>query len=100
MVVLTAQVLILAAVVATAVGFVTAQKSVTVVVDGHPTHVTTFDGSVATVLAKAHVQLGEHDTVSPSLGRHVGDHGTVTVGRGRLLDLVRSEEHTSELQSP
>ena len=92
MVVLTAQILILAAVVTAAVAFVTAQKSVTVVVDGRPTHITTFDGSIGAVLSKAHVQLAEHDTVSPPLGRQVGDHGTVTVGRGRLLDLVVNNE--------
>lgn len=94
MIVLTAQFALLASVLGAAVAFVGAQESVTVVVDGAPTKVRTFDGSVRAVLAKAHVELGEHDTVSPNLAAHVGDHATVTVGRGRPLDLQVDGEPT------
>jgi uncharacterized protein YabE (DUF348 family) len=87
MIVLVAQLAVLAAVVGVALAFVSAQKSVTVLVDGSPTTVRTFDGSVRAVLEKAHVELGEHDTVSPNLNSHVGDHATINVGRGRRLSL-------------
>ena len=87
MIVLTAQIALLAAVVTAATAFVVAQKSVTVVVDGQRTTVHTFDGSVRAVLGKAHVRLAAHDTVTPDLTASVEDGGTVTVGIGRPIDL-------------
>jgi uncharacterized protein YabE (DUF348 family) len=77
-----------AALVGATVAYVTADKTVSVSVDGHVTRVHTFAGSVSSVLHRAGVQVGAHDSVSPALKEKVHDGTTISIERGRQLDLT------------
>ncbi|HEX3650008.1 MAG TPA: transglycosylase family protein [Pseudonocardiaceae bacterium] len=63
-------------------------KDVTVDVDGHDTHVRTYDETVASVLADQGVKIGPHDALSPSPNAPVTDGGKIMLERGRLLRLT------------
>jgi uncharacterized protein YabE (DUF348 family) len=60
-------------------GFVWAQDSVTVIVDGSSRRVSTHADTVAEVLAEARVPVGDGDVVSPSAEADVEDGMTVVV---------------------
>ncbi|WP_199441540.1 resuscitation-promoting factor [Umezawaea beigongshangensis] len=60
-------------------------KTVTVEVDGQQTKVRTYDGTVGEVLAEEGISVGEHDALSPSPNAKIGDGGTITLDRGRLV---------------
>jgi resuscitation-promoting factor RpfB len=63
-------------------------KDVTVDVDGHQTHVRTYDGTIGAVLRDQGIVPGPHDSLSPSPNASVTDGGKIVLERGRLLRLV------------
>jgi uncharacterized protein YabE (DUF348 family) len=77
-----------AALVGATVAYVTADKTVSVSVDGQVSHVQTFASSVSSVLHRAGVKVGAHDAVSPALNAKVHDGTTISIERGRQLDLT------------
>jgi uncharacterized protein YabE (DUF348 family) len=60
-------------------------KTITVDVDGQQTKVRTYDGTVGEVLEEEGISVGEHDALSPSPNAKIGDGGTITLDRGRLV---------------
>jgi uncharacterized protein YabE (DUF348 family) len=80
--------LVVAAVVAGTVGFMGADKSITVSVDGDSQQVKTFASTVAGVLADEQVVVGEHDVVIPSTTSVVSDGAQIEVLRGRPVSLT------------
>jgi uncharacterized protein YabE (DUF348 family) len=77
-----------AALVGGTVAYVTADKTVAVSVDGQVTTMQTFASSVSSVLHRAGVKVGAHDSVSPALSAKVHDGNTISIERGRQLDLT------------
>jgi uncharacterized protein YabE (DUF348 family) len=63
-------------------------KDVTVDVDGHDSHIRTYDATVGQVLADQGIKLGPHDAVSPSPNAPVTDGGKIMLERGRAVHLV------------
>ncbi|MDO9379218.1 MAG: ubiquitin-like domain-containing protein [Nocardioidaceae bacterium] len=68
-------------------GFTAAHKTVTLAVDGQEQQVRTFGGSVADVLSKQDISLGEHDVVAPAADASISDGTRVSVRYGRPLTL-------------
>ncbi|MBV9099006.1 MAG: DUF348 domain-containing protein [Frankiaceae bacterium] len=71
-----------------ATAFAMMDKTVRLDVDGQHLSVSTFAGNVAGVLRKAHVAVGQHDTVAPDLTAPVRDGSQVVVRHGRLVTLT------------
>ena len=67
------------------VGVAHYDKAVEVSVDGKPTSVHVFGSTVADVLEKQDIAVGEHDVVVPSLSSPVADGDRVSVRYGRQL---------------
>ncbi len=67
------------------VGVAHYDKSVELSVDGTPTSVHVFGSTVADVLEKQDIAIGEHDVVVPSLSSSVADGDRVSVRYGRQL---------------
>lgn len=63
-------------------------KSVTVEVDGQERSVRSFGDTVGEVLDDAGLQVGAHDSLSPSPQAEVGDGAVITLERGRHLNVV------------
>ena len=63
-------------------------KDVTVDVDGHESHIRTYDATVGQVLHDQGVQLTAHDSVSPSPNASVTDGGKIMLARGRAVHLT------------
>ncbi len=63
-------------------------KDVTVDVDGHESHIRTYDANVGQVLHDQGVQLTSHDAVSPSPNAPVTDGGKIMLERGRAVHLT------------
>jgi uncharacterized protein YabE (DUF348 family) len=63
-------------------------KDVTVDVDGHESHVRTYESTVASVLHDQGVQIGPHDALSPSPNAPVSDGGKIMLEHGRQLKLT------------
>ena len=82
------QAAVLAGLVAGVGGYATLDHTVTVSVDGTPTQVRTFAGTVEGVLASAGLDVGPHDAVTPALGARVPADGTVVLDRGRPVELT------------
>jgi resuscitation-promoting factor RpfB len=70
-----------------AVGFVSADKTVELTVDGQSRSVQTFGNDVAAVLRAADITVDEHDDVSPSLDSPVSRGSVVTVQLAREVQL-------------
>jgi len=83
-----AQTAVIVSLVAGALGFARFDKSVTLSVDGKPTAVRLFGGTVADVLAKEGIKLKAHDLVAPSLSSPIADNDKVVVRYGRLLTVT------------
>jgi resuscitation-promoting factor RpfB len=62
-------------------------KELTLIVDGETREVSTFARTVGSVLAAEDITTGEHDIVSPAIGRPVQDGDTLVVRHSRLLRL-------------
>jgi uncharacterized protein YabE (DUF348 family)/3D (Asp-Asp-Asp) domain-containing protein len=73
-------------------GFVWAQRSVTLVVDGSSTAVTTEFADVASILAEAGVSVSPRDLVSPSASASVEDGSIIIVRHVALVTLVHNGE--------
>ncbi|CAM4198671.1 resuscitation-promoting factor [Janibacter anophelis] len=69
-------------------GVVVMDKSVALSVDGEKSTVHSFGGTVADVLDKQGIDLGEHDTVTPSAQTPVDDGQTIVVRYGRKLTVT------------
>ncbi|MFY0409372.1 ubiquitin-like domain-containing protein [Solicola sp. PLA-1-18] len=76
-------------------GFTAANKTVTLAVDGQEQQVRTFGGSVADVLEKKDISIGEHDVVAPSADSAISDGTRVSVRYGRPLTL-RMDDGTEQ----
>jgi uncharacterized protein YabE (DUF348 family) len=63
-------------------------KDVTVDVDGHATHIRTYDQTVGAVLSDQGIKPGPHDALSPSPNAPITDGGKIMLERGRLLRLT------------
>ncbi len=80
--------LVVATLVAGTVGFMSADKTITLSVDGDSQQVKTFASTVAQVLADEQVVVGGHDVVIPSTSSAVGDGARIEVLRGRPVSLT------------
>jgi uncharacterized protein YabE (DUF348 family) len=69
------------------VAWASLDKSVEVSVDGASHKVDSYAPTVKGVLADAHIKLGPHDSVSPSLNAPVTSGDQITVDRGRQVEL-------------
>ena len=76
---ITGQAAVLIALVAGLMTFAGANKSISLTVDGTASSVSTFGGSVAQVLDKAHVTVGPKDSVTPALDTQVEKGTAITV---------------------
>jgi len=71
-------------------------KSVTLEVDGQQRQVNTYADTVGEILDDEGLQLGSHDSLSPSLNADIGDDGRIVLQRGRALLLtVDGEQRTA-----
>lgn len=77
------QAAVLIALVAGLMTFTGANKSISLTVDGTASSVSTFGGSVAEVLNKAHVPVGPDDRVSPALETSVENGMAITVDKAK-----------------
>lgn len=64
-----------------------ARKTVTLDLDGHPVTVTTMKSRVADIVAESGVALGERDEVLPAAGQSVRDADVIVVRRSRPLQI-------------
>ncbi|MDQ6650654.1 MAG: ubiquitin-like domain-containing protein [Actinomycetota bacterium] len=79
--------LVLLALLAGSVGWVSFDKTVTVSVDGHPRQVRTFAGTVGGVLSRAGLRAGPHDSLTPAASASVRDGSRIVLDRGRQITL-------------
>ena len=70
------------------VGVAHADKSVAMTVDGSPSTVHVFGGTVADALEKKGIEVGEHDVVVPSPDTRLSDGDRISVRYGRKLVLT------------
>lgn len=82
------QAVLLLALVAATVVWVTGSKTAQLVVDGQSRTVDFRGSTVADVLSAAHLGAGTHDTLVPAAATKVGDGDKVVLRRGRPLQLV------------
>jgi uncharacterized protein YabE (DUF348 family) len=83
-----AQGAVVATLVAGAVGVSHFDKSVNLSVDGKASSVHAFGGTVADVLEKQDIRIGEHDVVVPSMDSEVKDGQKIVVRYGRKLTVT------------
>lgn len=69
-------------------GYAALGKSVTLTLDGRPSHLTTRGATVADVLRARHLAIGPHDQVAPSLSTPISDGSAISVRFGRPLNLT------------
>ncbi|MGQ0629442.1 MAG: ubiquitin-like domain-containing protein [Sporichthyaceae bacterium] len=67
--------------------FVSFDKTIELTVDGKTTKVHTFAGTVAGVLAREGIEVGQYDSVVPALDRSVDEGQRIAIRFGRPLDL-------------
>ncbi|MFB0835238.1 transglycosylase family protein [Arthrobacter halodurans] len=84
---ISAQALVLTALVLGLVSFVAANKTVALVVDGESRDVSTFGKTVADVLAASDIQLAARDEVTPALDAAVDDGTVVEVNRSKAVSV-------------
>ncbi|MDO5753378.1 MAG: transglycosylase family protein [Arthrobacter sp.] len=82
---LACQVAVLVALVAGLMAFVTANKTVTLVVDGQSSSVQGFGSSVGDVLKRADLNVSAADHVTPALDAPVENGGTITVNTAKKI---------------
>jgi len=83
------------AVAASAAGYASMRKSVTLAVDGHTQQVSALGGTVGDVLDAQGIHVGPHDLVVPSASTPVNDGTHIAVRYGRPLDItVDGHDHT------
>ena len=69
-------------------GYVTANKDVTLSVDGQARNLTTTSGTVADFLGAEGIVLGEHDVVAPAPDTSLADGTRIAVQYGRQVRLT------------
>jgi resuscitation-promoting factor RpfB len=79
---------VVAALLATTVGYAAMSKSVTLSVDGESDQVSTLGGTVRDVLEKEGVEVGERDVVAPALDTKVNEGTRIAVRYARQLDVT------------
>jgi uncharacterized protein YabE (DUF348 family) len=77
-----------AAVVAGTTAYVTLDKTVHVAVDGKVVDVHSYARSVGQLLDRQGITVGKHDSLLPAASSALHDGETITIKRGRLLNLV------------
>lgn len=77
-----------AAVVAGTTAYVTLDKTVHVSVDGKIVNVHSYARSVGQVLKREKIAVGAHDALTPAASSALHDGETITIKRGRLLNLI------------
>ena len=77
-----------AAVVAGTTAYVTLDKTVQVSVDGAAVNVHSYARSVGELLKREGITVGPHDALTPAASSGVHDGETITIKRGRLLNLI------------
>ena len=82
---------VLAALTATAVAWVSLDKSVTVEVDGQSRVVLTHASTVAEVLERADIRVDLHDLVAPAGSTRISDGSHIVIKRGRLVQVRVNE---------
>ncbi|WP_281177619.1 resuscitation-promoting factor [Kribbia dieselivorans] len=70
-------------------GVALADKAVSVQVDGQSSTAHAFGGTVADILTKQGVEVGQHDVVVPSLDTQVADGDTIVVKTARKLSITQ-----------
>lgn len=80
--------LVLVSLVGATAAWVNSDKKVTVMVDGQPRSVSTQAATVGSVLARANIHIGQHDTLAPGPKMAIRDGGRITVHRGRPVTLT------------
>jgi uncharacterized protein YabE (DUF348 family) len=83
-----AQAAVLVSLVAGAVAFAQADKSVTLSVDGKTSAVHVIGSTVGDVLASQNIKVGPHDVVAPAASAPIRDDQKVVVRYGRLLTVT------------
>lgn len=73
---------------------VSAQKTVTVDVDGAATTISTLKSDVGAVLADAGYTVGDHDTVVPAVDAGLGDGATIELRRARPVEVTIDGQST------
>ena len=92
---LAGQAAVLIALVAGLLAFAGANKSVSLTVDGQASSVSTFGGTVASVLKKADVTVGQADQVTPALTTQVADGTAITVNTAKHVTVtLDGAQHT------
>ncbi len=86
---------VVAALVATTVGYAQMSKTLTLSVDGESRQVTALGGTVADVLEDEGVEVGERDVVAPALDAEVNDGTRIAVRYARELVLSVDGEEQS-----
>jgi uncharacterized protein YabE (DUF348 family) len=86
---------VVAALVATTVGYASMNKTVTLSVDGEAQQVSTLGGTVGDVLAAEGVEVGKRDVVAPALDAKVNDGTRIAVRYARQLQLSVDGEKKS-----
>jgi uncharacterized protein YabE (DUF348 family) len=86
---------VVAALVATTVGYASMSKTVTLSVDGEADQVSTLGGTVRDVLEAEGVEVGERDVVAPALDSKVNDGTRIAVRYARELALTVDGEEKS-----
>ena len=86
---------VVAALVATTVGYAQMSKNLTLSVDGESRQVSTLGGTVAEVLEDEGVEVGERDVVAPALDAKVNDGTRIAVRYARELVLSVDGEEKS-----
>lgn len=89
------QSLVLVALVLGLVGFVTANKTISLTVDGAQSSVQTFGGSVQDVLQRANVKTSPEDQVSPALDTAVSNGTTITVNTSKDVKVTLDGAQTT-----
>ena len=86
---------VVAALVATTVGYASMSKTVTLSVDGEAGQVSTLGGTVADVLDAEGIEVGERDVVAPALDTKVNDGTRIAVRYARELQVSVDGEEKS-----
>jgi uncharacterized protein YabE (DUF348 family) len=60
-------------------------RAVTITVDGHRQTISSHSGTVAGVLADAHLRVGSHDLLAPAKDTKVSAHSEIVLRRGREM---------------
>ena len=79
---------VLAALVGATSAYAGLDKTVHISVDGKITNVHSYAGSVGAVLTRAGISVGNHDALTPSASSAVHDGSTITIERGRQIELT------------